>query len=135
MKRRPVEERPTPALADLDELLSRLGDKEELTASARAHGAFTRAREVKTAIDLLRLALTYGPGGLSLRSAATLAAEGGLCDLSDLALMKRIGRAADWLAALCAEQIRLADAAPGEAVGTITIVDGSLIQSPGTGTN
>src|SRR5438270_3042489 len=135
MKLRPAEERPTPALTDLDELLSRLGGKEALTASARAHGAFTRTREVKTAIDLLRLVLTYGPGGRSLRSAATVAAEGGLCDLSDVALMKRIRRAADWLEALCAEQISLADAALGEAVGAITLVDGSLIHSPGTGTN
>lgn len=135
MKLRPAEERPTPALTDLDELLSRLGGTEALTASARAHGAFTRAREVKTAIDLLRLVLTYGPGGLSLRSAATVAAEGGLCDLSDVALMKRIRRAADWLEALCAEQISLVDAALGEAMGAITLVDASLIQSPGTGTN
>ena len=135
MKLRPVEELPTPALTELDKLISRLGGTEALTASARAHGAFRRAREVKTAIDLLRLVLTYGPGGLSLRSAATVAAEGGLCDLSDVALMKRIGRAADWLEALCAEQIGRADAALGEAVGAITLVDGSLIQSPGTGTN
>src|SRR2546423_9449598 len=62
-------ELPTPALADLDTLLSRLGGEEAVTASARAHGAFSRAREVKTAIDLLRLVLRYGPGGLSLRTA------------------------------------------------------------------
>src|ERR1700755_101590 len=135
MKLRPVEELPTPALTDLDKLISRLGGTEALRASARPHGAFRRAREVKTAIDLLRLVLTYGPGGLSLRSAATVAAEGGLCDLSDVALIKRIGRAADGREALCAEQIGRADAALGEAVGAITLVDGSLIQSPGTGTN
>jgi hypothetical protein len=135
MKLRPVEDRPIPALADFDELVLRLGGAAALSASARAHGAFTRAREVKTAIDLLRLVLTYGPGGLSLRSAAALAAEGGLCDLSDVALLKRIRRAADWLEALCAEQIGLAGAALGEAVGAITLVDASLIQSPGTGTN
>src|SRR5690349_9991176 len=134
MKLRPAEERPTPALTDLDELLSRLGGTEALTASARAHGAFTRAREVKTAIDLLRLVLTYGPGGLSLRSAATVAAEGGLCDLSDVALLKRIRHAADWLEALCAEQVSLAGAALGAAAGAINIVDGSVIQSPGAGT-
>ena len=106
MKVRPAEEHLPPALADLEGLLLRLGGEEALTASARAHGAFTRAREVKTAIDLLRLVLTYGPGGLSLRSAAALAAEGGLCDISDVALLKRIRHAADWLEALCAEQIR-----------------------------
>jgi hypothetical protein len=135
MKLRPAEELPIPALADLDELVSRLGGEAALTASARAHGAFSRVREVKTAVDLLRLVLTYGPGRLSLRSAAATAAEGGLCDISDVALMKRIRRAADWLEALCAEQISLAGAALGEAAGAITLVDGSLIRSPGTGTN
>jgi hypothetical protein len=105
MKVRPAEEHLPPALADLEGLLLRLGGEEALTASARAHGAFTRAREVKTAIDLLRLVLTYGPGGLSLRSAAALAAEGGLCDISDVALLKRIRHAADWLEALCASRL------------------------------
>jgi Transposase DDE domain len=128
-------ELPTPALADLDDLLSRLGGEEALVASARAHGAFRRARAVKSAIDLLRLALMYGPGGLSLRTAAAVAAEGGLCDLSDVALLKRLRRAAAWLEALCAEQIGLAGAALGEAAGAITLVDASVIQSPGTGTD
>jgi hypothetical protein len=128
-------ELPTPALADLDTLLSRLGGEEAVTASARAHGAFSRAREVKTAIDLLRLVLMYGPGGLSLRTAAAVAAEGGLCDLSDVALLKRIRHAADWLEALCAEQIGLAGASLGDGAGALTIVDGSVIRAPGTGTN
>ena len=52
-------ELPTPALADLDNLLSRLGGEEALSASARAHGAFRRARKVKTATALLRLVLMY----------------------------------------------------------------------------
>ena len=64
-----------------------------------------------------------------------MAAEGGLCDIADVALMKRIRRAAAWPEALCAEQISRADATLGEAAGAITIVDGSLLQSPGTGTN
>jgi hypothetical protein len=128
-------ELPTPALADLDNLLSRLGGEEALSASARAHGAFRRAREVKTATALLRLVLMYGPGGLSLRTAAAVAAEGGLCDISDVALLKRIRHAAAWLEALCAEQIGLADAAPGDVAGAINLVDASVIKSPGTGTD
>jgi len=126
---------PAPALADLDDILTRLGGEEALVASAYAHGAFSRAREVKTAIDLLRLARMYGPGGLSLRTAAALAAEGGLCGISDVALLKRLRRAVDWLEALCAEQLSLAGAPPGDGLDAITFVDACVIQSPGTGTD
>src|ERR687886_756680 len=48
--------------------------------------------------DLLRLALAYGPGGLSLRQAAAWAQAHGVAVLSDVALLKRLSRAAEWLA-------------------------------------
>ena len=72
-------------------------------------------------------------------AAATLAAEGGLCDLSDVALMKRIGCAADWLEALCAEQIHLArgfagnDRALAEEVGEVLLAAGLLAEKPSVG--
>jgi hypothetical protein len=52
------------------QLLSRLGSTEELEASAKASGALIRRREIKSAEDLLRLALAYGPCGMSLRGVA-----------------------------------------------------------------
>ena len=57
-----------------------------------------------------------------------MAAEGGLCDISDVALLKRIRHAAAWLEALCAEQIGLADAAPGDVAGAINLVDARTFQ-------
>src|SRR2546423_9449600 len=66
---------------------------------------------------------------------AAVAAEGGLCDLSDVALLKRIRHAADWLEALCAEQIGLAGASLGDCAGAIPVGDGSVVPAPGTGTN
>ena len=56
------------------QIVARLGGEEALAASAREHGAFVRARGVKSAVDVLRLALLYGPGGHSLRSVAAMAA-------------------------------------------------------------
>ncbi len=42
----------------------------DLEATARASGALVRRRAIRSAEMLLRLALAYGPGGLSLRTAA-----------------------------------------------------------------
>ena len=52
---------------DLQHLIAALGGAEALRASAREHKAFRRPRAVKSACDLLRLLLLYGPGGGSFR--------------------------------------------------------------------
>lgn len=53
------------------EVLARLPDSLDLDGSAGEHGALKRRRAVRDGATLLRLALAYGPGGMSLRSAAT----------------------------------------------------------------
>src|SRR6266700_1651765 len=78
-------------------LLSRFGSAEELEATAKASGALLRCREIKSAGDLLRLALAYGPCGMSLRTAAAWAETIGVGSLSDVAVMKRLQASADWL--------------------------------------
>ena len=72
------------------QLLSRLGSTEELEASAKASGALIRRREIKSAADLLRLALAYGPCGMSLRGVAAWAQTIGLGELSDVAALNRL---------------------------------------------
>src|SRR5215213_3791746 len=69
----------------------------DLQATARSCGALVRRREIRSAEALLRLALAYGPGGLSLRAAAAWAGVSGLADLSDTAVMNRLRKAAGWL--------------------------------------
>ena len=55
----------------------------DLEASARAHGAFRRARgEIKSAEVLLRLLLLHVAGGLSLEQAALRARENKLVNIS-----------------------------------------------------
>src|SRR5437899_8832088 len=73
-------------------LVARLGGAEALELSAREHGALLRKRGVKSAEDLLRLLLAYGPGGRSLRVTAAEAAARGMSDISDVAWMKRFGQ-------------------------------------------
>src|ERR687893_1695 len=107
----------------------------DLDATARASGALVRRRGVRSAATLLRLALAYGPGGLSLRSAATRAGVHGLADLSDTAGVKRLRKAADWLGEIAGALLRGAAAAPavaGPLPGRrLRIADGSVIPRPG----
>jgi hypothetical protein len=120
--------------ADWAGMVARLGGEEALTASARAHGAFRRVREVQSASDLLRLALMYGPGGLSLRSLAATAAADGVCQVSDVALLKRLRGAHDWLTTLCRDVLARgapSASAPSAASQPIRVVDSSRIEGPG----
>jgi hypothetical protein len=65
--------------------LARLGGTAAVEASARETGAFTRARGVGGAADLLRLILAYCLGGMGLRSTSAWAASTGLADISNVA--------------------------------------------------
>lgn len=83
----------------------------DLERTARERGAFTRARQVKDAQTLLRLALAYGGCGMSLRETCAWAEVAGLASLSDPSLIERLCKAAPWLgdivAALVGEQANL----------------------------
>jgi hypothetical protein len=115
------------------QLVARLGGEAALAGSARQHGAFYRARRIKSAVDLLRMALMYGPGGQSLRSLTAMAAAQGVADLSDVSLLERLRNAANWLEALCAESLGRVARSIGIKDGKrpIRIVDGSRIEGPG----
>lgn len=67
---------------------------------ARSTGALQRARQVRSADVLLRLAFLYAASGLSLQQAAARATAAGLVRISAVALMKRMRSAGPWLRAL-----------------------------------
>lgn len=114
-------------------IVSRLGGAEAVDALARRHGAFHRARHVKSAVDLLRLILAYAPGGRSLRKLAAEAAAAGVIDVSDVALLERFRGCGDWLVALCENLLPSRVAPEGEAPRQhrVRIIDGSRIEGPG----
>jgi hypothetical protein len=93
------------------ELRARLPAGFDLDVTARARGAFTRAREIKDAETLLRLALAHGACGMSLRETCAWSEAAGLASLSDPSLIERLCKAAPWLgdlvAALIAEQAKM----------------------------
>ena len=85
--------------------LARLGGEAAITASARTTRAFIKPRGVKSAPDLLRLVLAYCLGGLGLRSTAAWAASIELADLSNVALLRRLHNASDWLLHLVGQSL------------------------------
>jgi IS4 transposase len=91
-------------------LMAFLGGAARVKALAEETGAFTRARKIESPEVLLRLILMWAVAGRSLMDTAAIAAEAGLADVSDVALVKRFGKAGDWLAALASEL--LVDAQP-----------------------
>src|SRR3954453_5611424 len=107
----------------------------DLEAPARPSGALARRRRSRSAEVLLRLALAYGPGGLSLRAAAAWAGVSGLANLSATAVMNRLRHAAGGLGEVAGALLRRAAAAspasgplPGR---RLRIVDASTVTGPG----
>ena len=80
-----------------DSTVERLGGAAALERGARATRAFVKPREVRCAVDLLRLVLAYCLGGMGLRLTAAWAEGIGLAQLSNVALLGRLRNAVPWL--------------------------------------
>jgi hypothetical protein len=115
-------------------LLSFLPPEDVLERTARETGAMTRKRQVNSASTLLRLAFAYGFCGLSFRQAAAWAQVAQVAFLSDVALMKRLRAADDWLGHLLG--LKLAERAPPPRLSLqhfhLRLVDATTINRPGT---
>jgi Transposase DDE domain len=115
------------------ELSARLPAGFNVEATARSCGAFARARGVKDAETLLRLALAYGGLGMSLRETCAWAEASGIASLADTSLLERLCKAGPWLgnlmAALIAEQANLP---VGRWAGyRLRALDGTSVCQPG----
>lgn len=111
-------------------VVRRLGGATALERSARETGAFLQAREIKTAIDLLRLVLAYCLGEQGFRSTAAWAASMGLANISAPALLYRLRQCGDWLSFLIDRLLR--QAAPKASRGRlIRIIDGTSVPKAG----
>jgi len=115
------------------EMSARLPAGFDVEATARSRGAFTRAREIKNAETLLRLALAYGGLGMSLRETCAWAEAGEIASLRDPSLLNRLCKSAPWLgdivAALITEQ---ANGPAGRWAGyRLRALDGTSICQPG----
>lgn len=115
---------------DWDWTIAKLGGAELISSTARQSKAFVRAREVKSAIDLLRLTLAYCLGHVGLRSTAAWAEATGVASLSDVALLGRLRNTGDWLSQLIGRLLE--KVCPQAARGrVIRILDGTSFGKAG----
>ena len=100
--------------------------------SCKAKLALTRRREIGSASDLLRLCFAYGPCDMSLRQVAAWAGAIGLGQMSDVAVLKRLRAASDWLEHVVAEWF--IDRGLGENVPgcRVRIIDATTVSRPGS---
>lgn len=81
-------------------VLARIPSHINLESLAREVKAFQRPRGVRSATDLLRLALAWGPGGYSMQRVAAWAGERNIASLTEDALIQRLHNAGPFLEAL-----------------------------------
>ena len=114
-----------------DYLLAFLGGEGRVTSFAYETGAFSRRRKIESPIDLLRLILTWAVAERSLAETAALAAETGLADVSDVALLKRFSRAEPWLGRILGDLLARHEVAPK--VGKqIRLIDATSVSCAGS---
>lgn len=90
-------------------------------------------KEFKDASTLLRVMLIHLSGGCSLRETAVRARAGGLVDVSDVALLKRLRKCGQWFGWMCEQLSRQLTGTelpklPGK---RIRLVDASVVCEPG----
>lgn len=117
--------------SDWQSILDRLGGAEAIAGVARQTKAFLRPRGIATAVDLLRLVLSYCLGHQGLRSTAAWASATGLADISNVAVLYRLRRCGDWLTALVGRT--LAAGMPAAAGGgrMIRLIDATAVPQAG----
>jgi hypothetical protein len=125
-----------PALSPLftgrwDAVVAELSRTIDLEATARQFKAIQRVRKVRSAEDLLRLAMIWGPGRQSYRETAALAAHGKIVDMSDKGIVGRMRKAGDWLAHILASLLAARTNRPRAEALEVSVIDGSVICSPG----
>jgi IS4 transposase len=114
-----------------DYLVTFLGGRARISELAYATGAFSRSRKIADPEVLLQLLLMWTVGEQSLKDTAALAAEKGLVDVSDVALIKRFHKCGDWLGALLGQVLidRQAELAGGL---RIRVIDATAITRAGS---
>src|SRR5262245_7798834 len=115
-------------------IVDRLGGPELLEKEAREFRAFEKARKIKCAVDHLRLVLAYGWGTRGLRLTAAWAEAIGLASLSNVAVLKRLRKSADWLERLVCRLIDMGSREAGVAPAQgrpVRLVDATSVAKAG----
>lgn len=121
------------AVSDFEYLCSFLPDGWQ--EKAKELHALRRTRKFPNAAALLQVLLIHLVNGNSLRETAVIAREGGIVDVSDVAIMDRLRQSKDWLHWMCQGLMARWIDQPSKAVygsrWKVRVVDGTRIKEPG----
>ena len=99
-------------------------------------GALMRKRKIDSPQTLIRILLIHLADGRSLRTTAAYAREANLCNLSDIALLKRLKASAEWMRWIAVKLLQSLENKsqfkqfPGRF--RIRLVDGTAVSEPGS---
>jgi len=103
---------------------------------AKELGAMTRQRKISSAETLLRVLLIHLADGCSLRETVVRAKQGGLVDISDVALLKRLRASSEWLRWISSTMLLQLGGTVQKpnwlSDFNVRIVDASIITEPGS---
>jgi len=109
---------------------------EDWEEKAKELGAVTRQRKIPSAETLLKVLLIHLADGCSLRETVVRAKQGGLADISDVALLKRLRVSSEWLRWLSTTMLtRLGGTVQKPSWLSrfnVRLVDASVITEPGS---
>ena len=105
---------------------------ENLEALCRSKLALSRKRVVTCAQDYLRLCLAYAVCDMSLRQTAMWAGVVGLGHLSDVAVLKRLRAAPQWLGAVLAEWFYRRGLTKDAPKRKVRLLDATTVSQPGS---
>jgi hypothetical protein len=105
---------------------------EDIEQSCREKLALVRGREIQRGSDLLRLCLAYSVCDMSLRQAAAWASTIGLGQLSNVAVLKRLRQASDWLGYVVTQWLVARGLTTQVPPYQVRIVDATCISQPGS---
>lgn len=121
------------AISDFECLCSFLPDGWQ--DKARELHALRRTRKFPNASALLQVLLIHLVNGRSLRETAVLAREGGIVDVSDVAIMDRLKQSKDWFHWMCqglmSRWIDQLSKSVFESRWNVRVVDGTRVKEPG----
>lgn len=94
--------------------------------------AMSRRREISNAADYLRLCMAYSICDMSLRQTAAWASATGLAELSDVAVLKRLRAAPEWLGSLVVEWLYQHGLTHEVSDRKVRVVDATTVSKPGS---
>ena len=102
---------------------------------AKTLGALRRCRKIPDARTLLRVLLIHLGEGCSLRETAVRASQGGVAEVSDVAIMDRLRQSGEWFRWMSSELMKTWDIRPPADVygpsRRVRLVDGTRVKEPG----